>query len=255
MLWLRHLPSWRSRQVLSLLNVWLLLCGGAAKQPSLHSRSCARWMLRAGTTTLCFFILLHALAWFEMAGVHALVFTGSMHQNCPVCQENLFNSTSECRVLRCGHTMHRDCLRALVSRAQLARCPLCAVSITESAATWAQMDADIARSVMPEEYRDLEVPEEARSCSSVPWPFLLPLFTHSQGLSALSGIQSGGCGALAGSSGGSGLTQGQMRRCRCCATIATRWARRLITCLVSNASRAAVTTREGVEKEKEATQR
>jgi hypothetical protein len=61
-------------------------------------------------------------------------------------------------VLRCGHTMHRDCLRALLSRAQLARCPLCAVSITESAATWAQMDADIARSVMPEEYRDLEVP-------------------------------------------------------------------------------------------------
>ena len=40
---------------------------------------------------------------------------GSMHQNCPVCQENLFNSTSECRVLRCGHTMHRDCLRALVA--------------------------------------------------------------------------------------------------------------------------------------------
>ena len=37
-----------------------------------------------------------------------------MHQNCPVCQENLFNSTSECRVLRCGHTMHRHCLRALV---------------------------------------------------------------------------------------------------------------------------------------------
>jgi hypothetical protein len=83
---------------------------------------------------------------------------GSMHQNCPVCQENLFNSTSECRVLRCGHTMHRDCLRALVNRAQLARCPLCAVSITESAAIWAQMDSDIARSVMPEEYRDVTVP-------------------------------------------------------------------------------------------------
>ena len=80
-----------------------------------------------------------------------------MHQNCPVCQENLFNSTSECRVLRCGHTMHRDCLRALVGRAQLARCPLCAVSITESAAIWAQMDSDIARSVMPEEYRDVTV--------------------------------------------------------------------------------------------------
>ena len=30
--------------------------------------------------------------------VHARRPQGSMHQNCPVCQENLFNSTSECRV-------------------------------------------------------------------------------------------------------------------------------------------------------------
>jgi len=51
---------------------------------------------------------------------------GSMHQNCPVCQENLFNSTSECRVLRCGHTMHRDCLRALVP---LLTCCLCFLAL------------------------------------------------------------------------------------------------------------------------------
>jgi len=89
---------------------------------------------------------------------------GSMHQNCPVCQENLFNSTSECRVLRCGHTMHRDCLRALVSKAHLARCPLCAVSITDSMAAWAQMDADIARSIMPEEYRDQSVAVLCNDC-------------------------------------------------------------------------------------------
>jgi hypothetical protein len=41
-----------------------------------------------------------------------------------------------------------------VNKSHLARCPLCAVSITESAGTWAQMDAEIARSPMPEEYRN-----------------------------------------------------------------------------------------------------
>mmetsp|Transcript_45609 Transcript_45609/g.121263 ORF Transcript_45609/g.121263 Transcript_45609/m.121263 type:complete len:304 (-) Transcript_45609:425-1336(-) len=79
---------------------------------------------------------------------------GSMHQNCPVCQENLFNSTSECRVLRCGHTMHRDCLRSLMTLRPPLRpvtCPLCSVSIMDNSIYWQQLDMQIARTPMPED--------------------------------------------------------------------------------------------------------
>jgi hypothetical protein len=41
-----------------------------------------------------------------------------MHQNCPVCFEFLFESVDPTTVLRCGHTIHSQCLR--VSRASRA---------------------------------------------------------------------------------------------------------------------------------------
>jgi hypothetical protein len=135
-----------------------------------------------------------------------------MHQNCPVCQENLFNSTSECRVcdicvnvlltlerwkhsvrtfsvisprkpvsdrrclsciipkpehppsqnpthnptvlraqvLRCGHTMHRDCLRSLMTLRQPLRpatCPLCNVSIMDNSIYWSGESLNSASTV------------------------------------------------------------------------------------------------------------
>eukprot|EP00285_Hemiselmis_virescens_P013854 CAMPEP_0173401678 /NCGR_PEP_ID=MMETSP1356-20130122/51604_1 /TAXON_ID=77927 ORGANISM="Hemiselmis virescens, Strain PCC157" /NCGR_SAMPLE_ID=MMETSP1356 /ASSEMBLY_ACC=CAM_ASM_000847 /LENGTH=92 /DNA_ID=CAMNT_0014361873 /DNA_START=24 /DNA_END=299 /DNA_ORIENTATION=+ len=80
-----------------------------------------------------------------------------MKQNCPICQENLFNSTLECRVLRCGHTMHRDCLKSLMDQARWPTCPLCNVSIMDSAITWQQLDHEIAATPMPEEYKHQKV--------------------------------------------------------------------------------------------------
>jgi RING finger and CHY zinc finger domain-containing protein 1 len=35
----------------------------------------------------------------------------AMHQNCPVCFEFLFESVDPTTVLRCGHTIHTECLR------------------------------------------------------------------------------------------------------------------------------------------------
>lgn len=34
----------------------------------------------------------------------------AMHQNCPVCFEFLFESVDPTTVLRCGHTIHSQCL-------------------------------------------------------------------------------------------------------------------------------------------------
>lgn len=43
----------------------------------------------------------------------------SMRQNCPVCFEFLFDSVKQISVLRCGHTIHADCLNELQARNQI----------------------------------------------------------------------------------------------------------------------------------------
>ncbi len=65
---------------------------------------------------------------------------GAMHHNCPVCLENLFHSTSQVRVLRCGHTLHKKCLEQLLRRPTTVRtCPLCSKTIVDHQLTWQQV--------------------------------------------------------------------------------------------------------------------
>ena len=65
---------------------------------------------------------------------------GAMHHNCPVCLENLFHSTSQVRVLRCGHTLHKKCLEQLLRRPTTVRaCPLCSKTIVDHQFTWQQV--------------------------------------------------------------------------------------------------------------------
>ena len=47
-------------------------------------------------------------------GKHKCV-EGSMQHDCAVCLEFLFNSTAPISVLKCGHTIHSQCLEARVS--------------------------------------------------------------------------------------------------------------------------------------------
>jgi RING finger/CHY zinc finger protein 1 len=98
-----------------------------------------------------------------------------MKQNCPICQENLFNSVVECRVLRCGHTMHKPCYNSLMEQARWPTCPLCSVSIIDSTLAWHQLDIEIANTPMPEEYRDQIVQLLCNDCNTkgeVPLHFL-----------------------------------------------------------------------------------
>ena len=74
----------------------------------------------------------------------------SMHQNCPVCQEYLFDSRTSATVLECGHTMHVQCRNDMI-RARQYVCPVCSVSIVDMSATWAEMREVIALTPMPEE--------------------------------------------------------------------------------------------------------
>jgi RING finger/CHY zinc finger protein 1 len=80
---------------------------------------------------------------------------GAMHHNCPVCLENLFHSTSQVRVLRCGHTLHKKCLEQLLRRPTTVRtCPLCSKTIVDHQLTWQQVR------ILPMHSEGLALPRE-----------------------------------------------------------------------------------------------
>jgi len=54
-------------------------------------------------------------------------FIKNIHSNCPVCLEDLFNSVKSARFLKCGHSMHLECLIEY-SKTNY-KCPLCNVSM------------------------------------------------------------------------------------------------------------------------------
>lgn len=83
-------------------------------------------------------------------GKHVCV-ENSMHSNCPVCFEFLFDSCVATSVLKCGHTIHSSCLKQLSSAGQTT-CPICMRSYGDMTAVWKRLDAEIQRVQMPAEY-------------------------------------------------------------------------------------------------------
>lgn len=54
--------------------------------------------------------------------------------------QDLFHSTSQVRVLRCGHTLHKKCLDQLLRRpTALHVCPLCSKTLNDHSFTWHQV--------------------------------------------------------------------------------------------------------------------
>ncbi|GAQ87904.1 RING finger and CHY zinc finger domain-containing protein 1 [Klebsormidium nitens] len=77
----------------------------------------------------------------------------SMHHNCPVCFEYLFDSVHSTSVMVCGHTAHHACLEEMRQHGQY-NCPICSKSLYDMAPVWAQLDAEVEATPMPPEYRD-----------------------------------------------------------------------------------------------------
>ncbi len=59
--------------------------------------------------------------------------------DCPICLENLWNTTSEIANLQCGHAMHQKCLLDYVKQKKIS-CPLCKKSIVNPRVIEKQMD-------------------------------------------------------------------------------------------------------------------
>lgn len=113
----------------------------------------------------------------EIRDLHTCV-ENAMHQNCPVCLQNLFQSTVQVTILQCGHTIHQDCLRELqmsFAGLQSLRCPICSASLYEYKDLWAEMDRQVAETPMPAEYQGVEITIICNDCqqtSGVPFHIL-----------------------------------------------------------------------------------
>ncbi|EFN57272.1 hypothetical protein CHLNCDRAFT_21534, partial [Chlorella variabilis] len=101
----------------------------------------------------------------QLKGNHQCV-ERAMHQNCPICFEFLFESVDPTTVLRCGHTIHTQCVRLEASHnAVCPSCPICKKSLGDYGAHWRDIDARIALLPVPPEYRGWRADILCNDCS------------------------------------------------------------------------------------------
>jgi hypothetical protein len=78
----------------------------------------------------------------------------STHDNCFVCNEDLFSSREPITTLPCGHYIHVGCFQALLRQTHaLPTCGLCRKSIVDMSAHWCQLDAHLATETLPVQYQ------------------------------------------------------------------------------------------------------
>ncbi|KAK9146854.1 hypothetical protein Sjap_006757 [Stephania japonica] len=80
----------------------------------------------------------------------------SMRHHCPICFEYLFDSLKDTTVLKCGHTIHLECLTEMTSRNQYS-CPICSKSVFDMSKAWKRFDEEVEATVMPDFYRHKKV--------------------------------------------------------------------------------------------------
>ncbi|KAL4856014.1 E3 ubiquitin-protein ligase [Chlorella vulgaris] len=110
----------------------------------------------------------------------------AMHQNCPICFEFLFESVDPTTVLRCGHTIHTQCVRELEAShaAVCPSCPICKKSLGDYSAHWRDIDSRVAVLPVPPEYRGWRADILCNDCS------------HSSSIAFhLLGLKCGACGS------------------------------------------------------------
>lgn len=83
--------------------------------------------------------------------------------NCPICMEDIFSSVTECTNMKCGHYIHTECLKLMISHGGV-KCPTCLVTIINTTEYNKFMDNEVAMTVIPEEYKDIDVSIMCNDC-------------------------------------------------------------------------------------------
>ncbi|KAL1916101.1 uncharacterized protein VTP21DRAFT_6105 [Calcarisporiella thermophila] len=88
----------------------------------------------------------------KMRGNHRCI-ERNLEQDCPICGEYLFTSTSTVIFMPCGHSIHYKCHEEYIQCGNY-HCPTCFKSVGDMEAYFRRLDAVMAQQEMPPEYRD-----------------------------------------------------------------------------------------------------
>ncbi|CAM8984233.1 unnamed protein product [Rhodiola kirilowii] len=72
--------------------------------------------------------------------------------NCPICHEYIFTSSSPIKALPCGHLMHSSCFQDYTCAHYT--CPICSKSLGDMQVYFGMLDAMLAEEKIPDEYSD-----------------------------------------------------------------------------------------------------
>ncbi|KAF2607936.1 hypothetical protein F2Q68_00046453 [Brassica cretica] len=73
-----------------------------------------------------------------------------LEDNCPICHEYIFTSSSPVKALPCGHLMHSKCFKDYTCSHYT--CPVCSKSLGDMQVYFSMLDALLAEEKMPDEY-------------------------------------------------------------------------------------------------------
>ncbi|CAA7043287.1 unnamed protein product [Microthlaspi erraticum] len=73
-----------------------------------------------------------------------------LEDNCPICHEYIFTSSSPVKALPCGHLMHSTCFQEYTCSHYT--CPVCSKSLGDMQVYFRMLDALLAEEKMPDEY-------------------------------------------------------------------------------------------------------
>lgn len=76
---------------------------------------------------------------------------GVKESTCPICMEDLFASTGYSMNMKCGHTIHMECLNTHLKTSY--KCPTCSKSIIDTTQYFTQLESVISAQPVPEEYQ------------------------------------------------------------------------------------------------------
>ncbi|XP_062504416.1 RING finger and CHY zinc finger domain-containing protein 1-like [Corticium candelabrum] len=97
-----------------------------------------------------------------LKGKHKCVQEAS-RANCPICMEDLHSSVVFCSVPHCGHLVHSSCYKNMMKKG-IYSCPTCGESLDDMSTLWKMLDAEVAATPMPKDYRDMNVQVLCKDC-------------------------------------------------------------------------------------------
>ena len=104
---------------------------------------------------------------------------GSLQSDCPICNENLFTSTSPSQFMLCGHAIHFVCLQDYVRNSY--QCPICLKSILDTSNYFKCIEETLATQQMPDEYKNFKSLILCNDCerkSMAPFHFIYHKCAH-----------------------------------------------------------------------------